>query len=995
VKKLGIAVVVLLVVIVIALLVVPAFIDVNSYRGRIQTELERELNRPVTLGQLHLSLLPLAFRADNAVIGEDPGFRSPHAFAEVQQLSVSAALIPLLHGEVQVSSLELDSPKIELVRNEQGVWNFASLGAGPGQAARTAAPPQSRQARNKPSPERGTLPAASSGSNFSLEDLKIKDGELAVTDYQQRQPRTVYDHIDLRLIGYEPGRAFTMQAAANLPAAAGTGTIKLEGEAGPVDNAVPANTPFKGKAQFEKVSLGALERFLKSQALTDSNAVVTGSANVENGPNRFASDGALKLDQVVLHGSRLGYPITADYAVSNQEKVLHIEKGDLKLGDTPVKISGTVNTEPTPAEIDLQVDVSEVSVQEVARLAAAQGIAFNPGMNVTGRFTANLHAQGALSQPALNGAVSANNLVISGKELAQPVNVSDIQLALSPSEAHTNNFTATTGGTALHVRFALSQYTTSSPQIDADVQTANANLGEFLSIAKAYGVSAADGVTGSGGISLNVHASGPLKNSAAMVFSGNGSLLNASLKSPAISQPLQVRNADLRFSQNAAVLQNLSASLGSTHASGTLTVKDFKHPQLQFALSADKISASEMEQIFSAQPQSRAPSAQPSLLEEATGSGTLNVGSLSYQDLLLTNVRSNATLDHGIIKLDPLTAQVCGGQENGSIVIDTRTTPSTYTITSKLNKVDANQLLSSVSSVKQTLYGLLAADTNSRFTSQGDMARNLNGTAGLDLANGRLAHVDVLYEMARIGKFLGGGRAATNRGFTNINHLAGNFNIQNGIAATNDLKADIDGGSLAGVGAINLADQAINMHVTAVLNKAQSQQVGGTNVGGYLTTALANKNGELVMPLLVTGSLASPHILPDVEQIARMRLQNILPTSTNPGALTNALGAILNKNSGASGGQTQPQGGLQGILGSLGQNQPPRSANTNPQQPAPAQPAQQPQKKQTWQDIVNGMLSKKQPPPPPPPKPQPQPQKQTQKPQPKQGAQKAPPPQPQ
>ena len=54
-------------------------------------------------------------------------------------------------------------------------------------------------------------------------------------------------------------------------------------------------------------------------------------------------------------------------------------------------------------------------------------------------------------------------------------------------------------------------------------------------------------------------------------------------------------------------------------------------------------------------------------------------------------------------------------------------------------------------------------------------------------------------------------------------------------------------------GAANLADQTLNMHVMAVLSKEFSQRVGGTNVGGYLQTALANKNGELVIPVIVTG----------------------------------------------------------------------------------------------------------------------------------------------
>src|SRR5207237_2720397 len=127
-KKLGIALAVLVVLFLVVIFAVPALVDVDSYHGRIQSELQSRLGRPVTLGEVHLSLLPLAFRADNAAVGEDPSFQSQRPFAQASELSVSVALWPLLHKDVQVKSLQLGQPKIELIRNAAGTWNFASLG---------------------------------------------------------------------------------------------------------------------------------------------------------------------------------------------------------------------------------------------------------------------------------------------------------------------------------------------------------------------------------------------------------------------------------------------------------------------------------------------------------------------------------------------------------------------------------------------------------------------------------------------------------------------------------------------------------------------------------------------------------------------------------------------------------------------------------------------------------------------------------------------------
>jgi hypothetical protein len=126
------------------------------------------------------------------------------------------------------------------------------------------------------------------------------------------------------------------------------------------------------------------------------------------------------------------------------------------------------------------------------------------------------------------------------------------------------------------------------------------------------------------------------------------------------------------------------------------------------------------------------------------------------------------------------------------------------------------------------------------------------------------------------------------------------------VAQTNDTKAALDIGTMAAQGTINLVNQGLSMHVTAVLNKGFSQSVGGTGVGGYLNTALANKNGELVLPVLITGNMNHPMVAPDVQQIAKMKLNNLLPTAGGlmTGKGGNDLGGLVG---GLLGGQQQHQ----------------------------------------------------------------------------------------
>ena len=164
----GLGIVVILVV--IAALAAPRFIDVNRYRPQIEAKLQDRLNRNVSLGPMRLSLIPLAFRVDNVRIDEDPKFVTGRPFAQIQTLYVRPRLLPLFHHEVEIKSLQLDRPALELIRNEQGVWNFSSL-VEHKQEAEPGSPKPSRWTR--PKYMTGRLPSPTVSSTNSAQTTTI------------------------------------------------------------------------------------------------------------------------------------------------------------------------------------------------------------------------------------------------------------------------------------------------------------------------------------------------------------------------------------------------------------------------------------------------------------------------------------------------------------------------------------------------------------------------------------------------------------------------------------------------------------------------------------------------------------------------------------------------------------------------------------------------------------------------------------------------------
>ena len=488
-RKIAIVIGIVAVVIVAAVGVFLATFNPNDYHGTIQAKLEQQLDRKVTLGNMSLGLLPLRFRVANLSIVEDPKFGRSAAFVETQELSVSVKLLPLLRKTVEVDSLTLERPSVELIKNAQGVWNFASLG----QTAPAAAPSSGKQ-------------------QFSLGQLAIDDGQVAVTDLQDHKPRTVYDHINLKLTDFAPDTPFNLDASVHLPGS-GNQEVSLTGKGGPLSHANPATTPFKGTLDLKGVEIAGLQKFLQSPALVNTDGVLSGHTDIASENGKLSANGQMNLDKPRLHGIEVGYPINADYDVSDDlpNDLLRINKGAIKLGPTPVSITGTVNTKPTPAQLDVDLKAIGVSIAEIARLAAAAGIAFAPGTTVNGQISADIKAQGAADKPALNGTLAGRDIQVSGKEIAKPVEVKAVNIALSPTEIHSDSFNVTSGGTTAAVQFAMKQYASNSPQVDATVRAPQAALPDLLAMAKAYGVTSLDKLSGAGNLSLDMHAAGPVQ----------------------------------------------------------------------------------------------------------------------------------------------------------------------------------------------------------------------------------------------------------------------------------------------------------------------------------------------------------------------------------------------------------------------------------------------------------------------------------------------------
>lgn len=468
-------------------------VDVNAYREVIESRLEGQLGRDITLGEMSLGLIPLRIEVADVRISEAPGFGAED-FVSAERLAVRVGLLSLLRGNIEVASLDLERPVVALVRNSEGVWNFSTLSSAP-----------------SPGPEDTTAaPESSPGREFALNRLSIRDGQIAVTDLGENV-RTVYDHIDLTLRDYAPGQPFAFDVAAELPGE-GAGGLRLTGNGGPVVTGDPLATPFSGTLVLDEAGLEALKAFIGTGLLGDAAGFLSGETDLVNDGGNLQATGRLELEDARFRAVEVGYPIVADYSVgaSLDEGVYRIDEATVRLGETPLSVVGDIRTDPG-TRLSLHITADEVSVSEVARLASAFDIAFAPGTDVTGRISLDVDVEGPPDALAFNGTIAGRDLRVSGRGAPQAVEIPAVDLALTPTEIRSNPFEVRSGETTATARFALTGYTSDNPGIDAALQAPGATLPEIQAIARVYGFTGLDQLEGTGALDLDLAARGPLR----------------------------------------------------------------------------------------------------------------------------------------------------------------------------------------------------------------------------------------------------------------------------------------------------------------------------------------------------------------------------------------------------------------------------------------------------------------------------------------------------
>ena len=351
-------------VLIVIAIAIPFFIDANTFRPTLESDLTTALGRQVKVGNLSLSLLSGGVSADDISIADDPAF-SKSAFVQAKSLKVGVEMIPLIFSQ----DAERDRTDPEPARDQPGA-------IGERREVEFLEPGRKQHVGDQAG-------GSSSGNpNLSVAKLNVNDGRLTVSRAGSEEKPHVYDKVNIEVTNFSFTSSFPFKMTAELPA---DGSLKLDGKAGPIDADNAAQTPLEAKVTIQKMNLVA-------SGIIDPAAGISGIADYEgtvtSDGHQAKTEGKLTATnlQVVKKGSPAGKPVQVTYTVMHDlaKQTGTIPQCEIAMGKAVAHMTGTYDAHGKVTSVNLKVNGQGMPVDDLEAMLPAVGVILPPKATLKG-----------------------------------------------------------------------------------------------------------------------------------------------------------------------------------------------------------------------------------------------------------------------------------------------------------------------------------------------------------------------------------------------------------------------------------------------------------------------------------------------------------------------------------------------------------------------------------------------------------------------------------
>jgi AsmA protein len=384
---------------IVAVVAVAMLVDADQFRPAVERQATYALGRQVTIGKLKMALLSGGVAADNLTIADDPQF-SGAPFLTAASMNIGVDLKALIFDrKLNVESFVIRSPKLNLVENARGQWNYSSLG--------------SRSAQNQ-------TPSAGAAPEFAVGKFILDDGAVTVRNLGSGRT-SEYSKLQLEAKDIALTSAIPYEFSATAP---GGGTVDVKGTFGPLAEQAE-RTPMTAQIAVRGFDIAAT-------GFSDPGSPLKGrvdvDADLKSDGVRTEVDAKLTGKQMCLaagctpSATPIGIDAKANYLLA--DRVAKLTSGLLKFGNSAADLSGTVDLKGAKPMVNARIDASNLAVSDIESALPALGIVLPPGARLEGG-TASVHATATGPADALliQGHVGLLNSKVTGYDLGSKMAV--------------------------------------------------------------------------------------------------------------------------------------------------------------------------------------------------------------------------------------------------------------------------------------------------------------------------------------------------------------------------------------------------------------------------------------------------------------------------------------------------------------------------------------------------------------------------------------------
>ncbi|MBZ5546532.1 MAG: AsmA family protein [Acidobacteriia bacterium] len=729
---------------------------VYGLRNRIANSIGSALGRKVTLDNVRVHLLPRpGFDLEGLVIDDDPAF-SAEPMIRAQDVSAAIRFRSLLRGRLEIATLSATEPSINLVRNQEGRWNLASL------LERSAHIPVAPTSKS-PSELRPAFPYLEAGHariNFKIGQAKKS---YALTDADVALWQDSENSWGARM------RAQPVRTDFNL-----TDTGLLEINATWQRASTLRETPVQVAVQWEKGQLGQITKLLSGKDRGWRGGVNL-TANLSGTPEALLIKSAIRVDDFhrydILGSENVHLATACSGRYSVIDGLLDNLLCESPAGTGAFKVAGRLRLSMSQPSYDLTLKVEKVPLASAFGLLRQAKKQLPADLSAAGLLDAEFRAVRDGSAPIeMKGEGTASNVRLFSNAGRNGITFGNIPLSLVGASRPRNRSGKASSDNRgpepvePHLRIGTISLVVggSTPVIASGwVSTSgyrflvrgDATVRNLFRLANTLGLSGS-GPAAEGLAKVDINVSGPWQGFAPPTILGSAQVRNVRAEMRGLNAPIEISSATMTLAPDAVSMEKTSAQIGSTHWSGNVTVPRLcpaPNCVFQFDLAADELSTADLVEWFAPRAAKRPwyrllnpadPSGiSPLLAVQAKGS--LRIGHLQLKKVLAGQIATQIGLDRGQIKLTNLRAQLLQGTHQGNWTIDVSTQPPKYEATGTLLNIS----LAQVGALMNDAWVSGTADARFDGTASGgsfaELLSHASGKFQFLMRNGSLIHLDV------------------------------------------------------------------------------------------------------------------------------------------------------------------------------------------------------------------------------------------------------------